>query len=260
MPPWAAAVCRQWRAVLERLDRAPGTVATRLDWAIKHALYGDQLRRRGFSPRTVSLWSAVAARLAAALADVSPERRTLTAELALARDSPIAGRVAELTAAVLEPNDLCWDDLPAFLAARSALCEIDMRFGLLGADGIFTTLAARGLLARHVDGVDEPGGALDTPPPGTRAQARGALVRQLTGGGGRYFCTWQGVWDRQERRRVVLEDPFATTWEWTDWPRLPEGLSSEGLSSERLLAEMTDLAALRERARSALRRARGGGA
>ncbi len=253
MPPWAGEVCRRWRAVLDQLTGGAGAVATQLDWAIKHALYGDQLRRRGFPREAVSLWTTVATRLTAALSNVPNGDRPLTADVVLGRDSPIAAQVAELTTAFMRPNGLCWDDLAAFLRARSELFEIDMRFGQLGAGGIFTALHAAGLLAQHVDGVDDIAGAVDSPPAGSRARLRGQLVRDLAGNGGRYGCDWQGVWDRQERRRVDLSDPFATTWEWKEWQR------DDGASPDGMLARMqAELRMLRSGQRAAGRRARPG--
>jgi len=41
MPPWAEEVCRQWRAILDRLEQgAPESVAGILDWAMKYASTG----------------------------------------------------------------------------------------------------------------------------------------------------------------------------------------------------------------------------
>jgi hypothetical protein len=53
MPPWADDVCRRWADVLDRLEEGPDRVATTLDWAIKLAIYRDQVRRRGFEWETL---------------------------------------------------------------------------------------------------------------------------------------------------------------------------------------------------------------
>lgn len=56
MPAWAADVCRGWRVMLERLREAPGSVATTLDWAIKHAIFEQHLATRaaqGVAPDTL---------------------------------------------------------------------------------------------------------------------------------------------------------------------------------------------------------------
>lgn len=54
MPPWAEEVCRQWRAILDRLQQgAPDSVDGVLDWAIKHSLYRDHVSRQGLDWETV---------------------------------------------------------------------------------------------------------------------------------------------------------------------------------------------------------------
>ncbi len=48
MPPWAPQACEHWRAMLDRLEQgAPHSVATTLDWAIKHALFTRHLEQHG---------------------------------------------------------------------------------------------------------------------------------------------------------------------------------------------------------------------
>ena len=48
MPSWAPEVCSQWRNILDLLERnAPASVATKLDWAMKYALFSARLARRG---------------------------------------------------------------------------------------------------------------------------------------------------------------------------------------------------------------------
>jgi hypothetical protein len=89
-----------------------------------------------------------------------------------------------------------------------------MRFGQLGARGIFAALDAAGVLTHHVAGVDDVERAIYAPPGVARARLRGRLVRELSGDPDRYRCNWQGVWDCKEGRRIDLSDPFATTAEW----------------------------------------------
>jgi proteasome accessory factor A len=48
MPPWTPQACEHWRAMLDRLERgAPDSIATTLDWAIKHALFRRHLEQKG---------------------------------------------------------------------------------------------------------------------------------------------------------------------------------------------------------------------
>ena len=47
MPAWCADVCRVWRTTLDTLERAPTSLSTTLDWAIKLPLYQKHAHRRG---------------------------------------------------------------------------------------------------------------------------------------------------------------------------------------------------------------------
>jgi proteasome accessory factor A len=44
-PAWAHEICREWRAILVRLEDAPESIRTSLDWGIKLAIYRDRARR-----------------------------------------------------------------------------------------------------------------------------------------------------------------------------------------------------------------------
>jgi hypothetical protein len=210
MPPWAGEVCRQWRAVLDRLQGGPQAVTTTLDWAIKHALFKEHVRRRGLVWESLPLWSNVARRLAAALARTPRREQPLTADLVLGADSPVAGEVTRL-APVMHANGLSWNCFGSLLNLRQELFEIDMRFGQLGNTGIFAALDASGALSHRVDDVEH---AIEHPPAVPRARQRGELVRQLSGAKERYTCDWQGVWDHRSGRVIDLGDPFAAASEW----------------------------------------------
>jgi len=224
MPPWAAEVCRRWRAVLDRLADGWESAATSLDWAIKLALYKERARRRGVDWDALGTWNAVAGRLTTALRRARP----LTMEVVRDPESPIADTVKRLGTSVLRERGLEWDGFGAFLELRNELFEIDTRFGQLGSEGIFSTLDAGGVLAHRVDGVDNVEHAIDNPPTVPRARLRGELVRTLTGHDGRYACDWDGVWDCENGSCVDLSDPFTSLLEWKRWP---EGTEVEAPAS-----------------------------
>lgn len=213
MPPWAAEVCRRWRGVLDCLESDVQSVTTTLDWAIKLALYKERVRRRGLAWESLALWTRVADRLCAALARTDDRNKPLTAELVLRANGPVADEVARLTPFVRD-NGLSWNCFGAFLDVRQELFEIDTRFGQLGDNGIFAALDAAGVLAHHVDGVDDIEHAVSNPPSIGRARVRGEVVRQLSGSNDPYECDWQGVWDRQNGRVIDLSDPFACVSDW----------------------------------------------
>src|SRR5207344_120780 len=47
LPDWALEVCREWGAMLDRIEAGPEAVAGTLDWAIKRALFMRHAERRG---------------------------------------------------------------------------------------------------------------------------------------------------------------------------------------------------------------------
>lgn len=220
MPRWAEHVCRGWRDVLGRLEGGWEAVATRLDWAIKLALYRDHVRRRGLTWESLGAWTRVVEQLERALEAKRFGSCRLRADLVLGSSSPIAEETRRLTP-VLESLGLRWRGLRPFLETRAELFEIDTRFGQLGPGGLFSALDATGLLEHHVDGVDGIADAADTPPDVPRARLRGQLVRELSGRNGRYRCGWSGVWDLEDGKSVDLSDPFRATLEWKDRGRGP---------------------------------------
>ncbi len=157
LPDWAAQVCAQWAAMLERLADGPEAVQTRLDWAIKRALFRDRTLRAHREP----------------------------------------ARLKEL---------------------RAELCEIDMRFGRVGPDGIFAALDAAGALHHAAPGVAGIEEAMRDAPADTRAHARGAIIRASPRRAG-LRCDWQVIEDSEEGRVMWLTDPFATTGKWVPIPR-----------------------------------------
>jgi proteasome accessory factor A len=217
MPPWAAEVCRQWRAVLDCLGGGWESAVTTLDWAIKLGLYRDQVRRRGMTWQSLEAWSHVMGRLAAAWSRAKQRERPFRAEAILGRASPIAAEVKDLTPTVRSLG-LSWDGLASFLDVRNELFEADTRFGQLGDKGIFAALDAAGVLTHRVAGVDNVEHAVEHPPEVARARLRGRLVRELSGKDGRYCCDWEGVWDCESGKCVDLTDPFEIAPEWQDWP------------------------------------------
>jgi len=216
MPPWAAAVCEQWRAILQRLERGPDAVTTTLDWAIKLALYKDRTRRRGFAWESLPLWTRIVDGLMRGLPRVGGRRPRLTVDQVLDPRGPVAEEVNQLRP-FMQDHGLSWNCLRPFLELRQELFEVDIRFGQLGDAGIFTRLDAAGALAHRVAGADNIEHAMTNPPDVPRARRRGELVRQLSGNDDRYTCDWQGIWDAQGRM-IDLSDPFGEAAEWTPCP------------------------------------------
>jgi len=219
MPPFAESVCREWRAMLERLEGAPDSVATTLDWAIKYALYTERARRRGTDWTSLETWSDVVRRLAAVIGIAPFMEGEVPMELITGGSSP-ARSLARRLARSLRAHGMSWDGLVPFLRLRHDLCEIDARFGQLGERGIFDALDRAGALAHRVPGVDDLEQAMEIPPAVGRARRRGELVRELAGDPSRYMCEWRAVWDCKESRRLDMSDPFAPAAEWGPLPQI----------------------------------------
>ena len=215
MPPWAGEVCRQWRAILDRLDEGPGAVCATLDWAIKLALYQDFAKRRGFSCKDVEHWTRVHTRLRNKLNFThGPEASVSVSEL-LGPRSPAASEVTRL-GPYLRQNGMQWDEFGKFLRLRQQLFEIDTRFGQLGPEGVFAVLAEQGVLDHAIAGVDAIDYATTEPPVIGRARVRGEFIKKARNTDSGYFCDWSGVIDVDRSRRLELDDPFAAEESWQE--------------------------------------------
>lgn len=214
MPPWAGEVCRQWRAMLDRLRHGPALVGRSLDWAIKLALFQSHARRRETTLEALALWTPVLDRLAAAHAETDKAEEPLTAELILGRRSPLAA-VRKAVTLLLGERGLHWDGLADFLRVRLEFFALDTRFGLLGEGGLFAALEAGGAALDHrFPGVDNIAHALENPPASGRAAIRGGVIRRVAGQNGRFAAEWEGVWDLQADVELNLTDPFCTEENW----------------------------------------------
>jgi proteasome accessory factor A len=208
LPPWAREVCARWRTVLDDLETRSPRLDTTLDWAIKLALYRERARSRDVDWASLARWGGIISRLQLAWHHSPRGSEAFQVEAALAKDSPIADVVAEVTPAA-KAAELDWQELPRVFALRDELHEIDLRFGHLDDDGIFNRLDAAGVLAHHVDGIDRIDQAMNEPPSVPRARRRAELVRELSSPVARYSCDWVSVTDHAEHRIMDLSDPFA---------------------------------------------------
>jgi proteasome accessory factor A len=180
MPPWAGRICAAWGEMLDRIEQgAPDSVSLTLDWAIKHALFTERAARRGVR-----------------LGGTGPRRG--------ARPGP----GPDGTAPPPERRRQAFQEL----------CEIDTRFGQVGAGGVFEALDRAGVLRHRVDGVDNIEHAMTHPPATGRARIRGECVRRFAGERSRYSCGWVSIHDRERGLVLDLSDPFAATETWKSAP------------------------------------------
>ncbi|MEK6324269.1 MAG: proteasome accessory factor PafA2 family protein [Acidobacteriota bacterium] len=218
MPSWAPDVCREWRAMLNRLLDAPESVATTLDWAIKRAMYAKYANDRGVDWESLPYWTYALTSLRHAHDLTEDYGQPFTADFILQKRSPISPiqqTVQRLTPFLAE-HGLSWDALDAVIAVRKELFEVDTRFGQLGERGIFSSLHRAGVLTHHVPGVESIDDAMTRPPTVGRARIRGEVIRRLAGRSG-YQCDWQGVVDVDLKRVLDLSEPFEEVERWLDF-------------------------------------------
>ena len=219
MPPWAPEVCKQWRAMLDRLRDGPGAVSTTLDWAIKLALFRSAVDRDPLITwESLPYWAGVTRLLESRSGTLTARKRIMAAVTAGGAASEATGGAVDEAKTYLSQRGISPSELEAFLDLKARLCEIDVRFGQLGGDGIFAAMDRSKVLSHSVDGIDRIARAMKHPPSDTRAHVRGACVRRLTGKTDRYVCDWSRIVDRQENRQLDLSDPFTTSEIWRDAP------------------------------------------
>jgi proteasome accessory factor A len=240
MPFWAEEACRQWRRILDRLEKGYEAVNTTLDWAIKLSLYKDHASRQGFDWESLPHWTHIHKRLDAALGYPANFGAAISMETLFEENSPVRDEARGL-APYLKEKGLRWLDLNKFLLLRRQLFEIDTRFGQLGDKGIFSKLSASGVLAHRMEHIGNIRKFVTKPPASGRAHLRGELIRNLNVNRDTYECDWQGVWDTRNKRLLDLSDPFASKEEWrkldekaTDmFELIPAGLRDRILYLER---------------------------
>jgi hypothetical protein len=223
MPVWADDLCQAWRETLDRLEQNPGSLRTKLDWALKRALFTERIDRcPSVRVESIPVWNDVASRIAIYCEKTSKRRecddpvRGLSTEYvarhlggrgALPRELKILGRL-------LDSNGLEWEQLDHFLALRYELCELDMRFGELGQKGIFESLDKAGVLDHELVSIDSCRRAQTEPPSAGRARIRGEVVARLSKRDAKtpYLCGWTGISGAEGS--LDLSDPFEQSETW----------------------------------------------
>jgi proteasome accessory factor A len=238
MPDWASDLCKLWEDTLDQLGSgAPGSVDTRLDWAMKHTLFSDYLARRGWEPAVLKVVSRVANLFPPAIATLDASRLAPsdpdTDPFDSAPDAPGPDQL-QTAADQLSAHGLGIEDLEAYLKVRSELYEADLRFGEVGPGSIFARLEAAGRWNQSLGRVGDIVRAIEAPPAHGRARLRSALVRRLAGKRG-CVCDWESV--VTPSGRLDMSDPLRETE--GEWQERPKGERS-GRGLVHRLAELID--------------------
>lgn len=215
---WTGELCREWRAMLDRLEQGPSAVAQTFDWAIKLELFRNHAARRGFSWEVLAVWNEALRRVqAAAQKHPAPGAVGGATGVVPGTHIPITPAVSEVLAAPPGPG-LDWAGLPAVLALRQELFEIDWRCGELGDGNLLAQLDRSGVLRHRVPGVENIEHAMEHPPGFGRAKIRGQVIRRVAHVRERFACDWKGIFDTQHHAMLDLSDPFAREERWRQYP------------------------------------------
>ncbi|MCI0339810.1 MAG: proteasome accessory factor PafA2 family protein [Planctomycetales bacterium] len=199
-----AETLRLWRQVLDRLERDPGETRGQVDWVAKrellsHVAGGDAALSE--MARLRSVWPLLGEALTAA-ADGAGGAALRAAALSRGVPAPRADAV------VLE-NFEGWDHLARILERSWRVRKADFRYHHLDAGGYYRRLRGGGDVERLVSD-EEVLRAAERPPTGTRARARGALVRLAATEGWEASASWDRVRIRDLGRTIRLRDPLDT--------------------------------------------------
>lgn len=219
LPSWAPAAIEKWNEILDRLQNAPESVATTLDWAIKYRLFSEHIKKSGLSWKTLEQWSHLSDLLSRCARVLEPNRKPT--ELTRAAVEDPRGCLREVVGH-LEPHladrGLSWEQLDAVARIRPELLELDFRFTQFGPRGIFNALDACGVLDHSVAGIsaERIADAVNHAPGCGRAKLRGDAIRRLhnKGTAGRYGANWTSVVDNARGTSMDLSDPFCTVAKW----------------------------------------------
>ncbi|MGD0388433.1 MAG: proteasome accessory factor PafA2 family protein [Tepidisphaeraceae bacterium] len=218
MPSWAPEAIEKWDDMLHRLDDAPDSVATCLDWGIKYRVFQSHIEKRGFDRRSLRHWTHLTDLLRRSMDAVpgAPDEPDLSADFVLARRGPLRKIVAQL-APHLSSRAMEWEQLEPYLKLRSELFALDFKFGRLGDKGIFNCLDRAGVLDHRLAGIDDAqiDHAAANPPPLGRAKLRGEAIRRLHKKAARDASNWMSVYDSTRGMVLNLSDPFAAEELWS---------------------------------------------
>jgi proteasome accessory factor A len=230
MPHWTAAVCVEWRRILDLLSEGPQAAARSIDWCMKWALYSNYASQCGLDWQSLGECSDLLASTARHLgASLKPDQPfPFDALFVVVEAEPELKRTVD---SELSRLGVSIDDLKRMFQMRAELLEIDTRFGQLGPEGVFSQLDAAGVLNHRVRGVDNIRHAIENPPIGSRASLRGAVIKRIAGDlKGRWNSSWHHIYSPVYGRRLDLSNPFALDERWHDIEREdPNRVSREQL-------------------------------
>jgi hypothetical protein len=212
--PWMQEVVKRWRRSLDALRKGPEHLADSLDPCIKSRLYGRILAKRGLSLGDFGLWCATLALMEPHLDGTPLPGRSVREHL--------RGRLPMVSYMLIEDrmarHCLQWDRLPEMRSLLQTGKTLDLRYHDIGEDGLYYRGRAQGIWDSKIITEEAIAQAMNTPPQGTRAWARGQAICQAWRDSSAR-ANWMGV--TSARGAMPLNDPFGCEGQWIA-PAKPE--------------------------------------
>ena len=212
--PWMQEVVKRWRGSLDALRKGPEQLADSLDPYIKMRMYARILGKRGLSLGDFGLWGATLGLMEPHLDETPLPRRRVHEHL--------RGRLPMVSFMLIEDRmakyGMQWDRLPEMRSLLLMLKRLDLQYHDIGADGLYYRGRAQGIWDSKIITEEAIAQARNTPPQGTRAQARGQAICQVWRDPSAR-ANWMGV--TSARGAMPLNDPFVCEGQWTT-PAKPE--------------------------------------
>jgi proteasome accessory factor A len=199
LPEWAPEALRHWKETLEQMRRDPLRLARRLDPYCKLLIYEHELLRAGLEWAELRDSLAKLARLRQRF-----EPSVINALVTGAWDT-LAAALQPLARQAREEGGLEREQDLERLRFAVRLQALELQYHQLG--GLYDRLRAAGQVENVVVSTADIERATWQAPPGGRAAARAAAVREHHGEEG-WRGDWQFLWHEDSGRCVDLRDPF----------------------------------------------------
>ena len=206
---WMLDVVERWQWALDRLRaKGPSGLADSFDAFIKMRLYQGLLRQHGLTLAEFGLWCG----------PVHATREYLSApEARDCRD--VQGFLRERMARVpldflceqMARDGLGWVHLQRAVTIYDQILALDFRYHDTDPAGLYYRLREAGVVDAGLVDDGEVARAMHTPPPDTRAAARGRAIALVAGQPGA-VANWLEV--RNAKQRMLLADPQSPCGEW----------------------------------------------
>jgi hypothetical protein len=200
--PWMRQVVTLWREALDALRLGgPDALSRSMDPWIKRWIYAMRLREHGITLEDFSSWCPA----------VSSARSFLNGE----RHRDVRGHLRSQMPSVVfdfledrvQRAGLSWQELPWAIALYDEMMALDLSYHELGPEGLYFRLCEGGFLDSSMISPSQISDAMERPPLGTRAEARGRAIRDVAGDP-KAVADWHVL--NTGDRRATFADPFVT--------------------------------------------------